>query len=127
MLNLDGIEVVYLNVIFVLRGITLQVDDGIIVALLGANGAGKSTALKAISGLLKTEQGRVSHGSINFDGQRIDQKSAVEIAKLRIIQVQEGQRLFEHLTVDQNLKVGASQRTDSSNIQRDMRDIYENR
>ena len=125
MLNLDGIEVVYLNVIFVLRGITLQVDDGIIVALLGANGAGKSTALKAISGLLKTEQGRVSHGSINFDGQRIDQKSAVEIAKLRIIQVQEGQRLFEHLTVDQNLKVGASQRTDSSNIQRDMRDIYE--
>jgi len=72
MLQVNNIEVVYMNVIQVLRGVSLEVGDGKIVALLGVNGAGKTTTLKAISGLLKTEEGEVTDGSIDFDGERID-------------------------------------------------------
>jgi branched-chain amino acid transport system ATP-binding protein len=80
MLQVNNIEVVYINVIQVLRGVSLEVGDGKIVALLGANGAGKTTTIKAISGLLKTEEGAVTDGSIDFDGQRIDTSPELEIS-----------------------------------------------
>jgi len=107
MLKLNNIEVAYLNVIRVLRGVSLDVADGSIVALLGANGAGKSTTLKAISGLLHVEEGEVTDGSIQWNGERIDKKSAEEIGKLGIIQALEGRRVFGHLSAEENLLVGA--------------------
>jgi len=103
MLKVINIEVTYHNVILVLRGVSLEVGDGKIVALLGANGAGKSTTLKAISGLLKTEVGRVSRGHIQFDGKIIERADPEEIAKMGIIQVMEGRRILEHLTVEDEL------------------------
>jgi len=103
MLKVNNIEVTYHGVILVLRGVSLEVGDGKIVSLLGANGAGKSTTLKAISGLLKTEVGRVSRGSIHFDGQQIERADPEELAKLGIIQVMEGRRILEHLTVEDEL------------------------
>ncbi len=106
MLNLQQIEVFYQHVIQVLRGVSLSVSDGKIVCLLGANGAGKSTTLKAISGLLISEEGRVTEGSIEFDGQRIDNRLANQIASLGIIQVLEGRRVSEHLSVEENLRSG---------------------
>jgi branched-chain amino acid transport system ATP-binding protein len=106
-LKLNNIEVMYHEVILVLKGVSLQIPHGGIVALLGANGAGKSTTLKAISGLLNHEDGRVTDGSIEFLGERIDRKDAEQIAKQGIFQVIEGRRVFEHLTIEENLRVGA--------------------
>ena len=109
-LKLNNIEVKYHEVILVLKGVSIEVPKGGIVALLGANGAGKSTTLKAISGLLKHEDGEVTDGSIEFMGEQIHKKRAVEIAKMGIVQVIEGRRVFEHLTVEQNLLVGGHMR-----------------
>lgn len=106
-LQLNNIEVMYHEVILVLKGVSLSVPHGSIIALLGANGAGKSTTLKAISGLLHHEDGMVTDGSIIFQGERIDKKRAEEIARMGIIQVIEGRRVFEHLTIEENLRVGA--------------------
>ena len=124
MLTLNNIEVSYLNVIRVLHGVSLKVDDGSIVALLGANGAGKSTTLKAISGLLHVEEGEVTDGSIEWNKERIDKKSAEEIGKLGIIQALEGRRVFEHLSAEENLLIGAYQRKDH-NIKQDIEMVYE--
>jgi branched-chain amino acid transport system ATP-binding protein len=124
MLKLNNIEVAYLNVIRVLHGVSLSVEEGSIVALLGANGAGKSTTLKAISGLLHIEEGAVTDGSIEWNGKRIDRKSAEEIAKLGIIQALEGRRVFEHLSAEENLLVGAYHRKDRR-IKQDMEMVYE--
>jgi len=124
MLRLNNIEVTYLNVIRVLHGVSLEVPDGAIVALLGANGAGKSTTLKAISGLLHVEEGEVTDGSIQWDGERIDRKGAEEIGKLGIIQALEGRHVFEHLTSEENLMVGAYNRPDSSNVKSDLEMVY---
>lgn len=124
MLVLNNIEVIYLNAVLVLKGVSLEVPSGAIVALLGANGAGKSTTLKAISGLLRTEEGEVTEGSIEFEGARIDRNSPEDIVKMGIIQVMEGRRLFEHLTVEENLKVGASIRSDGGNLKRDLDMVY---
>jgi branched-chain amino acid transport system ATP-binding protein len=124
MLKLNNIEVTYLNVIRVLHGVSLGVDDGQIVALLGANGAGKSTTLKAISGLLYVEEGQVTDGSIELDGARIDKKNAEEIGKLGIIQALEGRRVFEHLTVEENLNVGAFARRDRRAVKTDLEMVY---
>ncbi len=107
MLKLNNIEVVYSDVILVLRGVSLEVGKGQIVALLGANGAGKTTTLKAISGLLWTELGQVTRGSIDFQGERIDRLGPEEIVERGIVQVMEGRRLFAHLTVEENLIAGA--------------------
>ena len=107
MLKLNNIEVVYSDVILVLRGVSLEVPDGEIVSLLGANGAGKSTTLKAISGLLRAQLGEVTRGSVEFNGQPINNLSAEEIVRLGIVQVHEGRPLFEHLTVEENLRTGA--------------------
>ncbi|MBI9077261.1 MAG: ABC transporter ATP-binding protein [Desulfatibacillum sp.] len=113
-LKISNIEVKYHEVILVLKGVSIEVPQGSIVALLGANGAGKSTTLKAISGLLKTEDGKVTDGSIEFEGERIHTHGAANIARKGIIQVIEGRRVFEHLTVEENLKVGAHLRKSGS-------------
>ena len=107
MLVLNAVEVKYLDIILVLRGVSLEVPEGKIIALLGANGAGKSTTLKAISGLLKTEGGRVTEGNIYFDDTRIDRMSPEDIVRLGIVQIMEGRRVLEHLSTEQNLKGGA--------------------
>jgi branched-chain amino acid transport system ATP-binding protein len=125
MLKLNNIEVTYLNVIRVLHGVSLNVEDGSIVALLGANGAGKSTTLKAISGLLHSEEGEVVDGSIEWDGGRIDRKNAEEIGKMGIIQALEGRRVFEHLNVEENLLVGAYQRKDRLAVKEDLDMVYQ--
>ncbi|MEW5736386.1 MAG: ABC transporter ATP-binding protein [Thermodesulfobacteriota bacterium] len=113
-LKIHNIEVKYHEVILVLKGVSIEIPEGAIVALLGANGAGKSTTLKAISGLLKTEEGKVTDGGIEYMGEFIHQKTATEIARKGIIQVIEGRRVFEHLTVEENLKVGAHLRKKGS-------------
>jgi len=112
MLKINNIEVMYNNVILVLRGVSLEVPNGKIVALLGANGAGKTTTLKAISGLLRTELGAVTDGAIEMDGQRIDRKNPEDIVKSGIAQVMEGRKVLEHLTVEENLKAGSLFRHD---------------
>jgi len=109
--------------VLVLRGVSLQVPQGGIVALLGANGAGKSTTLKAISGLLRPERGEVTKGSIEFMGERIDEKDAADIVRLGIVQVMEGRRVFEHLTTEENLIAGAHIRRDGQ-IRRDLEMVY---
>ncbi|MBW2020697.1 MAG: ABC transporter ATP-binding protein [Deltaproteobacteria bacterium] len=124
MLSLTNVEVIYSGVILVLKGVSLETPDGKIVALLGANGAGKTTMLKAISGLLKVEEGEVTDGSIVFDGQRIDQKNPEEIVKCGIVQVMEGRPSFDQLTVEENLMVGAYSRTDSAEIKKDLERAY---
>ncbi len=124
-LKLNNIEVMYQEVILVLKGVSLEVGRGGIIALLGANGAGKSTTLKAISGLLKHEDGAVTDGSIEFLGERIDRKSAGEIARMGIFQVIEGRRVFEHLTVEENLKVGAHLHGGGFNIAKGTEMVYE--
>ncbi len=125
MLRLNNIEVIYSDVILVLKGVSLEVAPGKIVALLGANGAGKTTTLKAISGILHTEEGEVTDGSIEFEGRRIDRLDPEEIVRLGIVQVMEGHRLFEHLTVEENLRVGAYARGDGPEAQRDLQAVYE--
>jgi len=123
MLVMNSVEVKYLDVILVLRGISLEVPDEKIVALLGANGSGKSSVLKAISGLLETEEGKVTDGSIYFDGTRIDRMSPEDIVKLGIVQVIEGRRVMGHLTTEQNLRGGAYLR--HGDIKRDIDMVYD--
>ncbi len=113
-LKINNIEVRYHEVILVIKGVSIEVPKGKIVALLGANGAGKSTTLKAVSGLLKHEDGEVTDGAIEFMGERIDRLGPEKIAKKGIVQVIEGRRVFEHLTVEENLKVGAHLRKGGS-------------
>ena len=123
-LKINSIEVKYHEVILVLKGVSIEVPKGGIVALLGANGAGKSTTLKAVSGLLKHENGEVTDGSIEFLGERIDKLAAEKIAKKGIVQVIEGRRVFEHLTVEQNLKVGAHLRGAGRSIKEGLEMVY---
>ncbi len=106
MLKLNNVEVKYVGVILVLRGVSLEIRDGAIVSLLGSNGAGKTTTLKAISGLLHTELGEVTAGTIEYDGSRIDNQNPEEVAKRGIIQVMEGRKVLGHLTVEENLVLG---------------------
>jgi len=124
MLSLDNVEVKYSNVIFVLKGISLKVEPRSIVTLLGSNGAGKTTTLKAISGILPTELGEITDGVIQFDKVRIDRQSPEEIVKMGIVQVAEGHRLFQHLIVEENLKIGAYTRKDGRRIARDLDMVY---
>jgi branched-chain amino acid transport system ATP-binding protein len=123
-LNINNIEVKYHEVILVIKGVSINVPKGGIVALLGANGAGKSTTLKAISGLLKHENGEVTDGSIEFMGERIDRMGPEKIAKMGIVQVIEGRRVFEHLTVEQNLKVGAHMKKFGKSIKEGLDMVY---
>jgi len=108
MLTVNNIEVMFWGTILVLKGISLIVPRGRITAIVGANGAGKTTTLKAISGLIKLERGEVTRGTIEFEGERIENRFPEEIARRGIIMVREGRRLFEELEVEENLLVGAS-------------------
>ena len=112
LLNVNNVEVIYDHVILVLKGVSLQLQKGGITALLGANGAGKTTTLKAISNLLRAERGEVTEGSIEVDGERVDQMTPNELVKRGVIQVMEGRHCFEHLTVEENLLTGAYTRRD---------------
>jgi branched-chain amino acid transport system ATP-binding protein len=123
-LKINNIEVMYHEVILVLKGVSIDVPHGGIVALLGANGAGKSTTLKSISGLLKHEDGEVTDGSIEFMGEKIHHLFAEEIAKRGIFQIIEGRRVFEHLTVEENLRVGAHLRGTGSATKERLEMVY---
>lgn len=124
MLKVNGIDVAYMKVIQVLHGVSLEVADEKIVALLGANGAGKTTALRAISGMLKSEQGNIVKGGIEFDGRRIEGHGPEDIAAMGISQVMEGRRVLEHLSVEENLIVGAYCRKDRAGVKRDLEVVY---
>ena len=125
LLSVNNIEVIYDHVILVLKGVSLEVPEQGIVALLGANGAGKSTTLKAISTLLRAERGDITKGSIEFEGNRIDKLSSAELVKRGVIQVMEGRHCFEHLTVEENLLTGAYTRRDgNAAINNDLELVY---
>ena len=125
LLSVNNIEVVYDHVILVLKGVSLEVPEGGIVALLGANGAGKTTTLKSISNLLVAERGDITKGTIEFGGESIQGMTANQLVKRGIIQVMEGRRCFEHLTVEENLLTGAFTRSDgASAIRRDLESVY---
>jgi len=119
MLKVNNIEVIYDDVILVLKGLSLEVPEGRIVALLGSNGAGKTTTLKAISGLLKTEEGEVTDGTVTFFGERIDRLVPEEVVRKGIFQVMEGRRVFEDLTVEENIVMGGYTRSDRAGLKRD--------
>jgi len=123
LLALNNVEVVYNDVILVLRGLSLKVPEGQIVALLGANGAGKSTALKAISGLLKAEDGEVTRGDIVFAGERINGLEPDTIVRRGIFQVMEGRRIIADMTVAENLRLGAFTRG-GADVRADMERVY---
>jgi len=123
-LRLDNIEVKYSNVILVLKGVSLKVEPGSVVALLGSNGAGKSTTLKAISGILSTELGDITDGNVEFNDTRLNGLSPEEIVKMGIVQVAEGRRLFQHLTVEENLRVGAYIRHNGKSIRQYLQTVY---
>jgi branched-chain amino acid transport system ATP-binding protein len=117
MLQVSNLEVVYNDVILVLRGISLEVPDGQIVALLGANGAGKTTTMRAITGLLDVHEGDITKGDIRFDGESITGKNPAFIVGRGISQVMEGRRIFAEMTVDENLRAGAYANTNRSRLQ----------
>jgi len=124
-LSVNNIEVVYDHVILVLKGVSLDVPKGEIVALLGANGAGKSTTLKAISNLLSAERGEVTKGSILFDGAQVHALTPNELVRRGCIQVMEGRHCFAHLTVEENLLTGAfTRREGNSAIREDLDLVY---
>ena len=116
MLALNNIEVVYDGVILVLKGVSLNAEEGRITTLLGANGAGKTTTLKAISGLLHTERGEVTKGSVELDGIRLDRLQPYDVVKRGVAQVFEGRRVFENLTVEENLIAGAHTRRNQADL-----------
>lgn len=125
LLKVNNIEVIYEHVILVLKGVSLDVSEGQIVCLLGANGAGKSTTLKAISNLVKAERGEVTKGTVEFDGRRVDKLYAPELVKLGVIQVMEGRHTFEHLSVEDDLLTGAYTRgRDTKGIKESLEVVY---
>jgi branched-chain amino acid transport system ATP-binding protein len=125
LLSVKNIEVIYDHVILVLKGVSLEVPQGSVVALLGANGAGKSTTLKAISNILGAERGDVTKGTIEYKNERIDQLTPNDLVKRGVIQVMEGRHCFAHLSIEDNLMTGAYTRTDShSEIKNDLEKIY---
>ena len=114
LLDVNNIEVVYNDIVQVLRGVSLSVAEGSIVSLLGTNGAGKTTTLRAISGLLKPENGFIKDGYIKFKGKDITNVLGTQVVRLGAVMVPEGRRVFKHLTVDENIRVGSITRTDGS-------------
>ncbi|MGH7320125.1 MAG: ABC transporter ATP-binding protein [Candidatus Rokuibacteriota bacterium] len=129
MLKLNNVEVIYDRSILVLRGVSFQVPERTIVALLGSNGAGKSTVLKAVSGILGPERGEVTTGSIEFKAPQgwmtIERREPEDIVRMGIAQVMEGRRMFEHLTTEENLLAGAHTRRETREIRRDLQRMYE--
>ena len=125
MLTLNNIEVIYDGVILVLKGVSLNVREGGITTLLGANGAGKTTTLKAISGLLRSERGDITKGHVELAGQRIDRLPPHEVVARGVVQVFEGRRVFEHLTVDENLIAGAHVQRDRTRLAEGVERVYQ--
>jgi branched-chain amino acid transport system ATP-binding protein len=125
MLKVDNIQVVYGDSMLVLKGPSLEVPEGGIVALLGANGAGKSTLLKAISGLLASEQGRIVSGAVMFRGNDITGMAADDVVRRGIFHVIEGRRVFQELTVEENLAAGGYTRKDRAGARSDLEFVYE--
>jgi branched-chain amino acid transport system ATP-binding protein len=124
-LSIKNIEVIYDHVILVLKGVSLEVPTGGIVALLGANGAGKSTTLKSISNLLQSERGEVTKGSIEFQGERVDGLTPNTMVRRGLVHVMEGRHCFGHLTVEENLLTGAYTRRDGgAAVRQDLEMIY---
>ena len=124
-LSINNVEVIYNHVILVLKGVSLEVGQGSIVALLGANGAGKSTTLKAISNLLHAERGDVTKGSIEFKGTRVDQMTPNELVQRGVIQVMEGRHCFGHLSIEENLLTGAyTRRISRGELAADLERVY---
>jgi branched-chain amino acid transport system ATP-binding protein len=124
MLELVNVEMIYNKVILVLKGVSLVVPEGGIVALLGANGAGKTSTLKCVSGLELVEEGEVTRGQILFEGRQIEQMDPTDIVRLGIVQVVEGRKVLQHLTVEQNLLVGSHLRADMDAVKRDIEVVY---
>jgi branched-chain amino acid transport system ATP-binding protein len=125
LLTVNNIEVIYDHVILVLKGVSFDVQEGQIVALLGANGAGKTTTLKAISNLLASERGDVTKGSIEYRAERVDRLTPSDLVRRGVIQVMEGRHCFAHLTVEENLLTGAFTRSASrAQIREDLERVY---
>jgi len=126
LLDVNNIEVVYNDIVQVLRGVSLSVAEGGIVSLLGTNGAGKTTTLRAISGLLKPENGFIKDGFVKFEGKDITNLLGTHVVKLGAVMVPEGRRVFKHLTVDENIRVGSITRKDGSpSIRKDQDLMYD--
>ncbi|NML13485.1 ABC transporter ATP-binding protein [Azohydromonas caseinilytica] len=126
LLDVNGIEVIYNQVILVLKGVSLRVDEGAIVALLGANGAGKTTTLRAVSNLLRGERGEVTKGAITLREQRIEALSPAALVQRGVVQVMEGRHCFAHLSIEENLLTGAYTRTDGkAAIARTLEKVYD--
>ena len=126
LLEVKNVEVLYNNIILALKGVSLEVSEGNIVTILGANGAGKTTILKAISGILILENGRVTKGEILFEGRRMDGRDPAEKARSKISLVMEGRELFRTLTVEENLRVGTLiRKDDKKEIRRDLEIILQ--
>ena len=123
-LIVNNIEVVYSHVILVLKGVSLKVKKGGITALLGGNGAGKSTTLKSISNLLASERGEVTKGSVTYSNEYIHDLDPSQLVKKGVIQVMEGRHCFEHLTVEENLLTGAYTRTNNKEVKEDLERVY---
>jgi branched-chain amino acid transport system ATP-binding protein len=123
-LIVNNIEVVYSHVILVLKGVSLKVKKGGITALLGGNGAGKSTTLKSISNLLASERGEVTKGSVSFSNEYIHDLDPAQLVKKGVIQVMEGRHCFEHLTVEENLLTGAYTRSNNKEVKEDLERVY---
>jgi branched-chain amino acid transport system ATP-binding protein len=124
LLSVNNIEVIYDHVILVLKGVSLRIPEGGVVALLGANGAGKSTTLKAVSGLLRTERGDVTKGSIDLGATPIHRDAPADIVRRGVVQVMEGRHVFEHLTVEENLLTGAYTRHNGPAVRQDLDRVY---
>ena len=124
MLAINNVEVVYDNVVLVLKGVSLSAKQRTITTLLGANGAGKTTTLKAISGILHAERGQVTRGTIEFDGTRLDCLAPHEVVRCGVTQVFEGRRVFENLTVEENLIAGGHLQKDWAAIHKGLDDVY---
>jgi branched-chain amino acid transport system ATP-binding protein len=125
MLSVKNIEVVYNDVMKVVRGVSFEVPDQAIVALLGSNGAGKSTVLKAISHVLDLEDGELTEGRIEFDGRNMAAVTPERVVSMGIVQVPEGRGIFDDLTVSENLRVGAHTRSDGTRVKHDMARVLE--
>jgi branched-chain amino acid transport system ATP-binding protein len=125
MLEIANLEVVYNEVVLVLRGLSLEVRDGQIVALLGANGAGKTTTLRAVTGLLDIHEGDITKGTIVWDGEKIHEAEASHIVRAGISQVMEGRRVFAEMSVDDNLRTGAVTNDNSANVKESFARVME--
>ena len=124
LLVVNGIEVIYNHVILVLKGVSLSVPKSGIVAILGGNGAGKTTTLRAVSNLLKGERGEVTKGTIEYQGERIEDLTPADLVKRGVVQVMEGRHCFAHLTIEENLMTGSYTRTSKGEIEANLEKVY---